>query len=83
LRFVSIDADQFENLRDALQKLKLNDAALHYEPETSSAMGFGPLWFLGCCMEIAGTPGARVQPDLIITAPSQFKTTRRGSVVHR
>jgi len=41
LRFVSIDADQFENLRDALQKLKLNDAALHYEPETSSAMGFG------------------------------------------
>jgi len=35
------DADQFPDLREALEKLKLNDSALSYEPETSSAMGFG------------------------------------------
>ena len=36
-----VDADQYESLRDALGKLRLNDAALQYEPETSGAMGFG------------------------------------------
>ena len=36
-----IDADHFEDLREALNKLELNDAALKFEPETSSAMGFG------------------------------------------
>lgn len=36
-----VDADQFSELRDALEKLQLNDAALKFEPETSSAMGFG------------------------------------------
>ena len=35
------DADQYPDLREALDKLKLSDAALQYEPETSSAMGFG------------------------------------------
>ncbi len=35
------DSDQYEGLRDALEKLRLNDASLNYEPETSTALGFG------------------------------------------
>jgi GTP-binding protein LepA len=68
-----IDGDQFSDLRDALEKLRLNDGSYTYEPETSGALGFGfRCGFLGLLhMEIIRERLVReFDLDLIATAPS-------------
>ena len=80
------DSDEYPELRDALERLKLNDASLFYEPETSHALGFGfRCGFLGLLhMEIVRERLEReFDLDLLITAPTvAYEATKRtGEVV--
>ena len=83
--FFPIETDQYNAMRDALEKLSLNDAALVYEPENSHALGFGfRIGFLGLLhMEVIKERLEReFGLDLIATAPSvEYKVYLKGGEV--
>ncbi|WIM06327.1 MAG: translation elongation factor 4 [Candidatus Nitricoxidivorans perseverans] len=81
-----VEANQYDGLRESLEKLQLNDASLHYEPEVSQALGFGfRCGFLGLLhMEIVQERLEReFDQDLITTAPTVVYEVvlRDGSVI--
>lgn len=72
-----VEANQYDALRESLEKLKLNDASLQYEPEVSQALGFGfRCGFLGCCTWKSCRSGSSANSTWISSRPRRRSSTR-------